>query len=333
MKALLYNFVTKKFVVKNKVVPRIQGNEALIQVKASAICGTDLHIMEGILKEKRYDDKEIILGHSFSGVIENVGGQVKKFKTCDRVFASNFVWCGRCRNCHSKKENLCDNRYVFGMEAPGSHAQYIKVPEKSLFHLPKNVNFDEGSLICDLLALVCHAARKVAPLPEQKIIIFGAGPIGVALGILLKIYGYKSVLITDPIEYRRQLASKFHLKTVNNKKFLEVENKFDVVFETSGSNSAFNQGFALLKRGGEMVLVGVPDKDFNLRAIKLISRELTLSGIFDYSSSDIKEALRLVKNKKIDLKKLVTHCFSLEEGEKAYRLLRNKKAGKIILLP
>jgi 2-desacetyl-2-hydroxyethyl bacteriochlorophyllide A dehydrogenase len=219
------------------------------------------------------------------------------------------------------------------MEAPGSHSQFIKVPERVLWRLPDNLDFESGSLICDLLALVCHATKKITLLPEQKIIIFGAGPVGITLATLLKKYGIKSILLVDPTAYRRQLAKKFNLKTVENKKLAEIKKQFDVVFETSGNSRAFDQGYKLLKRGGKMVLVGVPNKNFNLKAIKLISRELTLFGIFDYSSGDINEGLQLVKNKKIDLRKIITHRFSLAKGEKAHSLLKNKKAGKIILIP
>ena len=159
MKALTYNFLTKKSIYKEAPLPKIRDDEFLVKMKVSALCGTDLHIMKGPLSEKRYQD-EIILGHSFSGKIEKAGKKTKGLKKGDRIFASDFVWCGKCLNCLSHKENLCDNRYVFGMEKPGSNAEYINVPARVCFHLPNDVDFRQGSLICDVLALVCHSAKK-----------------------------------------------------------------------------------------------------------------------------------------------------------------------------
>ncbi len=332
MKALFYNFPKKKFSLKEISIPEIKSDEVLVKIKISALCGTDLHIMDGPLAYKAYSKKEIILGHSFSGIVSKIGKGVKNLKVGDRVFASDFVWCGKCQRCKEKKENLCSNLYIFGMEVPGSHAKYLNVPERVLYRFPKNVSFAEGSLICDLLALDYHSIKKADLRPEDKIIIFGAGPVGLAIGMLLKIWKTKPIFVVEPIQYRRNLAKKlFNAKIIDKKNLTKFQRKFDVVFETSGKNQALNWGYELLKRGGKMAMIGVQSQNFNLNVFKWIARELTLFGIFDFTICDIKESLKLVKNKKIDLKKIITHKFSLEEGEKAYRLLKNRHSGKIIL--
>jgi len=337
MKALLYNFLTKKFTVKNTPLPKIKGDEVLIKIKISALCGTDLHMIDGPLTEKIYSKKEIILGHSFSGVISKIGNKVKNFKEGDRVFVSNFVWCGKCRRCKEKKENLCDDRYIFGMESPGSHAQYLNVPERALFPLPKDISFEEGSLICDLLALACHSIKKANLLPGQKIIIFGAGPVGLALGTLLKNYGFGSISVAEPVKYRQRLAKKiFNFAIVDGKKTAggqeEFQNQFDVAFETSGARRAIQAGYRLLKRGGKLVMIGVQNENFNLNALKWVSRELTLLGIFNFDSQDIKKSLGLIRNKEINLSKIITHRFPLAKGAKAYRLLKNRRSGRIVFV-
>lgn len=333
MKALIYNSINRRFSCKNTEIPRIKSDELLIKIKSSALCGTDLHIMDGPLSSKRYAN-EIILGHSFSGEISICGKKTKGFKKGDRVFVSDFVWCGKCKNCLNNRQNLCDNRYVFGMEVTGSHAEYIKVPAKSCFLLPAKINFDQGSLICDVLALVYHAIKKATLQKGDRVLIIGAGPIGLCLGFLLKSYGFANFKISEKISERISLGKKILKKDVfRPNKFKSSPNSFEAVFDTSGDKLALDLGFKTLTRGGKLIMIGVQDKPYLLNSIKWISRELSLLGIFDFSLDDVKESLRLVESKKIDLKKIITHHFSLEDGAKAYKLLKNRTSGKIILHP
>lgn len=332
MKALFYNFARKKFFLKETPLPKIKEDEILIHVKASALCGTDLHIIEGPLTKKVYNKKEIILGHSFSGEIVKIGEKVKNFKLGEEVFTSSFFWCNKCKNCKEGNINLCDNRFIFGMEISGSHAEFISVPQRVVFPLPKEVDFDEGSLITDVLALDFHALKKANIKPLDRVLIFGTGPVGLVLGMLLRLFKIKSVFVLEPVKYRQNLAKKlFNPKIILEKNLKKFKNYFEVIFETSGDIKVLDWGQKLLKRGGKMIMIGVQNKNLNLNSLKLISRELSLLGVFEFTVEDIKESLKLLTRKKINLKKVITHKFPLIEGEKAYRLLKNKRSGKIIL--
>lgn len=328
MKTLIYNFSRKSFRLKDIPVPSPKSGEVLIKIKASALCGTDLHIMEGPLKGKAYDKKEIVLGHSFSGIVHGLGRGVKKFKKGQKVFGSNFVWCEKCSGCVRREESTCDDRYIFGMEAPGSHAEFISVPQRAVFHLSKNISFEEGSLICDLLALVCHTVRAAAIGKGQRVLIFGAGPVGLALSMVLKGRGLKRVVLVEPKSFRRRLARKLTgFQTINSQKV--AAGKTDVVFETSGQDSALRLSYKSLRRGGKLVMIGIPQRNFDLPAVKWISRQLTLIGIFNFDIQDIRTALKWVP--KLDLKKIITHRFPLKSGGRAYRLMKQGQSGRIML--
>jgi len=332
MKALFYNFQKKKFFFKENPPPQTKEDEVLVRIRSSALCGTDLHIIKGPLTSKIYNKKEIILGHAFAGVVIGMGKKVKNFKKGDRIFASSFIWCGKCKKCREGKENFCDDRFVFGMEAPGSHTEHISVPQRAVFHLPKNINFNEGSFITDNLALDFHAFKKADVNPSEKVLIFGAGPVGLILGMLLRLFKIKSVFVSEPGKYRQNLAKKLFNPEIIFEKYLKnFKNYFDVVFEVSGDIKTLDYGQKLLKRGGKMIMIGVQSKNRNLNFLKLISRELSLLGVFEFTVEDIKKSLKLLTTKKINLKKVITHKFPLIEGEKAYRLLKNKRSGKIIL--
>ncbi len=332
MKALFYNFSKKKFLFKEIAIPKIKPDELLVKVKASALCGTDLHIMNGPLTPKVYNKKEIILGHSFTGVIVEVGNNVKNFKKEDRIFASTFIWCGVCQKCKEGKPNLCDHRFVLGMEKAGSHAEYISIPQRIAFHLPKRIDFINGSLITDILALDIHAIEKVNIRSSDRILILGTGPVGLILGILLKLRGLKSVFIIEPIKYRQSLAKKlFRANIISKENIKKLKNRFDIIFETSGDIKILNYSQKLLKRGGSIIMIGVQSKKFNLNALKLISRELSLFGVFVFRTQDIKNSLKLLSRKKNILKKVITHKLPFKNGKKAYELLKKKNVGRIIL--
>lgn len=334
MKALFYNFSKKSFYVKKLPLPQVGNGEVLLKVAVSSLCATDLHIMEGPLKNKAYNKKEIVMGHSFAGTVESIGAGTMKFKKGDRVFASDFVWCGKCQSCLDNKQNFCDNRYVFGMEVPGSNAEFVTIPERAFFPLPPGVDFEQGSLICDVLALVYHAFKKANLAKNDQILVLGAGPVGLCLGLLLKSYSFNNFTITEKKTARRKIGKAILKKEIiSPREFKKNTNQFEAVFDTSGSKEALDLGFKVLKRGGKLVMIGVQSEPFVLNSLKWISRELTLLGIFDFNLKDVKESLKLVIDKKIDLKKIITHRFSLDQGARAYRLLKSRKSGKIILLP
>ncbi len=331
MKALFYDFSSKKFFVEQIPEPKVSPGEILIKIKSSALCGTDLHIVSGILSEKRYA-QQIILGHSFSGEVVEVGKRVRGFAPGNRVFASDYIWCGRCPECRRGRQNLCDHRYVFGMEAPGSHAEFLAVPERACFRLPGEISFEDGSLICDLLATAYHAVRRADLTGAEEILVIGLGPLGAGLGLLLKALGFSKIVFCESEKSRRLWAGKIVGKKILSPNELEkTSRQFDTVFEVSGSKEALSSGFKYLKRGGKVILVGVQSEPFLLNSVKTISRETSILGSYEFDLFDVKESLRLVKQKRIDLGKLVTHRLKLEDGGKAYKLLASKKSGKVIL--
>lgn len=333
MRAVFYDFSKKKFFLKDVPIPKIKRDEVLIRVRVSSLCGSDLHIIDGALTSKVYSKKEIILGHSFSGVVEKVGSGVKKIKAGDNVFTSNFVWCGRCRRCKNERENLCDDRYIFGMELPGAHAEYIKTPARVVFGLPKDIDFEAGSLITDVFALNFNALKKASLKISDKVLILGVGPIGLAMGMLLKSMNFKKISVFDPVKNRQLFAKKlFGARIINKKDLANFYNFFDVVFEESGSPEALEFAEKSLKRGGRLVIVGVHDKKFNLNVLKAVSRELSIFGVFHYAKKDIKGVLKIIQKNIINPSKIITHRFLLKEAEKAYALLKDKGAGRIVFV-
>jgi 2-desacetyl-2-hydroxyethyl bacteriochlorophyllide A dehydrogenase len=333
MKNALYSFEKRKFFIEEMLIPRLKPEEVLVRIKVSALCGTDLHIMESELMDKVYDKKEIILGHEWAGVIKTVGEKVTKFKKGDRVFGSPHISCGQCDSCLNGHSNWCDKQGIFGLSLPGSHAEYLVAPQTVLFHLPSDMDFREGALLGDTISIAYHAIKKVGP-EMKRALILGTGPIGLTIGYFLKIFGIKEIFIIEKESYRRRLAQElFDAKIIEIDNFSNFRRTCDCAFETSGSLQLMEYAFHSLKRGGRMALLSINAKKYPLDTLRLMYREISILGCFGYSHEEVPEFIKLISNKKAksDIEKIITHHFALADIGKAYKLFKNKKCGKVIL--
>lgn len=334
MKTTSFNFKNKKFSIQKVAIPKPKDEEVLIKIKASALCGTDLHIMAGELMDKVYDKKNIVLGHEWSGEIEMIGKKVSEFKKGERVFGSPHISCGKCEFCKNGHSNWCDQQGIFGLSLPGSHAEYLLVPQTVLFHLPSNINYKEGALLGDTISIAYHAIKKADAKKVKRALILGAGPIGLTIGYFLKILGTKEIFIIENEPYRRRLARKlFRAKIVETKDFLKIKRTCDCAFETSGALELMEYAFHSLKRGGKMILLSINAKKYPLDTLRLMYREISVIGCFGYPHEEVPEFIKLISKKKIrdDIRQIITHHFSLSTIDKAYKLFKSKKCGKVVL--
>lgn len=334
MKTTSYNFKNKKFSLREVSLPKPKKNEVLVKIKASALCGTDLHIMAGELMDKVYDKKNIVIGHEWAGEIAMVGKNVTEFKKGERVFGSPHISCGECNSCKNGHSNWCDKQGIFGLSLAGSHAEYLLVPKTVLFHLPTDIDYREGALLGDTVSIAYHSIKKAGIENIKQALILGAGPIGLTIGYLLKILGVKEIFVIEKETYRRRLAQKlFNAKIVEEKNFLKIRRTCDCAFETSGSLKLAEYAFHSLKRGGKMILLSINAKKYPLDTLRLMYREISVLGCFGYPHEEVPEFIKLIDKKKIkaDLKKIITHQFSLDNISEAYKLFKSKKSGKVVL--
>jgi 2-desacetyl-2-hydroxyethyl bacteriochlorophyllide A dehydrogenase len=330
-----FNFKTKKFSFLETFLPEIKESEVLVEIKASALCGTDLHIMDGDLIDKAYDKKNIILGHEWAGIIVKKGKKVKKFKIGEKVFGSPHIPCGKCAKCKRGEDNYCDFQAIFGLSLPGSHAKFLLAPETTIFKMPNHMNFSLGSLLGDTISTAYHACNKTKIKTRDKILILGTGPVGLTIGLILKLKKVKNIFVMENESYRFSLAKKlFNAKRIAQNNFLKNRRTFNFVFDTTGSKDALGYGFESLARGGELILVGVHNEKYPLNTLRMMYREISIKGCFGYTRKEAKKFIELSKNKSFqnDLKKIITHEFSLKEINRAYGVFRSKKSGKVVLI-
>ncbi len=343
MKALVlkeYN----RFSYEDVPMPEYGSDEVLIRVKACAICGSDVHGMDGSTGRRI---PPVIMGHEASGVIEQAGAGVRGFRIGDRVTFDSTVYCGHCYFCRRGEINLCDNRRVLGVSCgdynyPGAFAEYVAVPQHVLYALPDNVSFEHAAMV-EPLSIAFHALRRSPVSLGDTAVVVGAGMIGTLLIQLLKIAGCGRIIAVDLVQEKLDLARKLGadicLKPDEVDAVAEIfkltENRgADVAFEVVGIAPTLRTAIASLKKGGTLTLVGnlSPSVDFPLQAV--VTRQLTLNGSCS-SAGEYPACLELISSGRADIESFISAVAPMSEGADWFKRLYAGERGlmKVILQP
>lgn len=326
--------------------PVIGEKEILLEMKAAAICGTDMRILAGTkTKGVRYPS---VIGHEMCGIICETGSQVADFQVGEKVAIANVIPCGSCSSCLSGRENACLNREAIGYEYDGGFEEYVRIPEScirsgNVVKLPEDVSFEAGALI-EPLACCVRGMKNAGVGFNQVVLIVGAGPIGLMHMQLAKISGAKTVIVSEPIASRREKAQKLGADLVVDPTVEDLEKIVkeqtdglgaDVIIMAIGVPALVNSTLKLCKRGGTVNLfagfAGTGECQIEVNTIHY--NEINVNGSTAYRRLDYLEAADLVKHKKIDLEEIVTHKFKIEEFRQAYEVCQSGEGLKVIIQP
>ncbi len=323
--------------------PVIGSEEVLIKVKATGICGTDIHILHD---EFKYS-VPVIMGHEFSGEITEVGKKVKGWKVGERVVSELHAGaCRVCRLCRTGNYQICPEKRPIGSGQDGAFAEFIKVPSWLLHRIPEGVSLEEAALTEPTAICVHCILEKTGIETGDFIAILGPGPIGLLAAQIVKSAGASYVLISGTsrdANIRLRLASKLGIDYIVNtdeedsvSKVRQLTNGTgaDVVVEASGSPLAINQSFQMVRRGGRISAPGMTKEErveiaWNMGIMKGI--QITLPFSSGYTSWE--KALGLIASKKINVTSLITQRFPLKDWSKAFSLARESQAIKVLLIP
>ncbi len=325
--------------------PGLPGNDwVLIKIKAAGICATDIHILHD--EFPRYWPP-VVLGHEFSGEIEQVGAGVKRFRVGDRVVAEpKNQACGVCDVCREGKTQLCIHRRAPGWGVHGAMTDYIAMPEHLLHKIPDGVPYDIAAL-CEPLAVAVHEVTERARVECSDIVaITGAGPIGILAAFVAKSCGAHKVLMTGigrSEAIRFPVAKGMGVDVVVNvekedpvRRVMELTNGkgADLVIETSGAGAAILQTVEMAKTCGRICAIGLGAKDLaSLKWNSAMFKALDLHFNFSSSYSSWEKALRLMASTPYDLSKVITHRTTIDHWEQVFHDIQNEKGIKGMFIP
>ncbi|MCF6097504.1 zinc-binding dehydrogenase [Thermovorax subterraneus] len=322
--------------------PVINDDQVKIKVEYSGICGSDIHSYKGEYKNLR---PPVVLGHEFSGVVVEVGKNVKGIKVGDRVTSeTTFYICGECDYCKSGDYNLCPNRKGIGTQVNGSFAEYVVARKESVHVLPDNVDLLSAS-ITEALACAAHAVLEKTDVElSDVVLVFGPGPIGLLTAQVAKARGGYVILAgLTKDEERLKVADRLGIdRTVNiEREDLEQVVKsvtagygVDKVFECSGAVGALNSGISLLRKKGTIVQVGIFSKAYNeVDLEKIVQKEICYIGSRSQKPSSWKLALYLLETGKVNAKAIISDMFDLSEWFRGFEKVMKGEGLKVVLKP
>tara|TARA_A100001388_G_scaffold277355_1_gene268163 strand:+ start:1609 stop:2661 length:1053 start_codon:yes stop_codon:yes gene_type:complete len=343
MKALVrYSHLPKKLKIKDIPFPKINGskNEAIINVKFAGICGRDLEHYNSKISKKKIPT---VLGHEFSGIVKNIKKNKLKIQSGDRVTCETVKSvCQKCVLCKAGYYNLCKKRKNIGGGDTGAFASHIKVPNKYIHKLPKNVSLEEGALI-EPFAVCYNALISNSKIRKNSsVLIFGAGTIGL---LSLKIAKYKKAKIflvcTPQDKIQKKIAKKNKVSNIylSNtdyvKKILKDTNQqgIDLVIDTVGGvDKTFQDAINLAKPGGQITKIGwFMKKEVNANFDNIVRKNLRIQGSFSHNFKIWENCIKLLSQKKIYIKDLISIKCNISDWKNAFNLLSKRKAVKILL--
>ncbi|MHA1333556.1 MAG: alcohol dehydrogenase catalytic domain-containing protein [Candidatus Odinarchaeia archaeon] len=337
MKAALLVKPKTPLEVKDVEIPKVNKNEVLVKVKACGICHSDLHFIYG---DRPTGKLPIILGHEAAGIVEEVGEEVTDFSKGDRVAINYYFTCGKCPYCRAGLENLCEHIIRFGMDVDGAYAEYTKVPARSLAKIDPEVSFEEAAVATDAVATPYHALKDSGNLRiNDTVAIYGIGGLGINAVQIAHISGARVIAI-DIVDEKLDLAKQLGAdETINAKNEDPVEkimtltnNKgVDLAVEFIGLPKTIVQAINSVKRSGRAVLVGFSPRDIQVNPTELILKEVSIKGSRGLLHRTLIEVLTLVKEKKINLKPVITNIFSIDEINEGISQLREGKTIRSIV--
>lgn len=318
--------------------PEISDNEVLIRVNACGICGTDIHIYRGEWKT----NTPIILGHEFSGVIADVGREVKGLNIGDPVVAEPNIPCGSCYFCRMSERNyFCENLEATGVTVNGAFAEYVKVVASNVYKLPKGYNLDEAALI-EPLACCVRGIDQAKIKIGDTVAIIGAGPVGLILLQLALQSGASMVIQTDMEDSRLRLAKELgadHTINVTEEDPVESIKELtggygvDVAIEAVGKPEAITQAMRATQRGGRLVIFGVSPEDavWKVRPFELYDKELTIKTSYR-SPYTFQRAVKIAVSGRVRLKTLISHIFKIDKVHRAFEVAEKRLEGAVKVL-
>ncbi|MDD5727391.1 MAG: alcohol dehydrogenase catalytic domain-containing protein [Victivallales bacterium] len=319
--------------------PQISADdEVLIKVTDVGVCGSDVHYYRHGRIGSQVVKYPFTVGHEGAGIVEAVGAAVSRVKPGDRIAIEPATPCHQCDQCLAGREHTCRNLLYLGCpgQIEGCLSDYIVMKEHSCFPLSEKLTLEEGAL-SEPLSIGVYAVKLSGMTPGMKIGILGCGPIGLCVLMPARAQGADKIYVTDKLDYRLECARKAGADWAGNPLSLDVAgavaetepNGLDLVFECCGQAEAVNDALKLLKPGGKLMQIGIPDTDtlaFNMDYMR--RKEICVQNVRRQNRC-VQAALDMIARRDFDVNIMASHRFPLAETQTAFELVENYQDGVI----
>jgi threonine 3-dehydrogenase len=338
MRALVKARPEPGLVMSDEPVPVIGADDILIRVKKTGVCGTDLHIWNWDEWAQKTVPVPMVVGHEYAGVVENIGSHVRTVRTGDRVSGEGHLIGMKSRMARAGHFHLDPETKGVGVNVPGAFAEFVRIPAFNAIHLPDEID-DEIGAILDPLGNAVHTALSF-DLVGEDVLITGAGPIGIMAAAVCRHVGARYVVITDINKYRLDLSARVtdavtvnvaeeDLRSVMAR--LGMKEGFDIGLEMSGAPQAFDQMVDSMIMGGRLAMLGIPSGKTPVDWARVIFKALTIRGIYGREMFETWYKMIAMLQSGLDVRKVITHRLKARDYARAFELMKQGSAGKIVL--
>jgi L-iditol 2-dehydrogenase len=310
----------------------VAPSDVRLKVGAVGVCGSDLHYYRtGRIGSQVLSDPWI-MGHECTARVESVGAEVKGFAPGDRVAVDPLIACGACDQCRSGRLNTCRRQRFLGCpnQQQGCMCELLVMPAACCFRVPSQLS-DGAAVMVEPFAIALHAQRLWGNPAGKAVGVLGAGPVGLCVLGALRLAGAAATVVTDRLGYRLDMAGALGATSAHHSERSDAvreilgahPNGLDAVFDCSGEQSALDQAVALLKPGGSLVVVGIPEADrvsFDINALR--RKEIDIINVRRQNDCT-QDAIDILGRAELDLDPVITHHFSLSESGAAFELVAN----------
>lgn len=315
---------------QDRPMPERAADEVLLRVKRVGVCGTDLHIFTG---NQPYLNYPRVMGHELSGVVE-ASPAGSHLQPGDTVYVMPYLSCGQCIACRAGKTNCCVNIQVLGVHRDGAFTEFLSVPQQFV-HKAEGVSLDQAAMV-EFLAIGAHAVRRAGVCPGQRVLVVGAGPIGMAAMIFAQLNGATVTALDsrqDRLDFCTRSLNVSHGVCLGEDDTTQLaqltDNEFfDVVFDATGNPKAMERGFGFVAHGGTYVLISIVGAHISFSDPEFHKREMTLMGSRNATTQDFTTVLDAMRAGLIP-PTLNTHRLALSDVPTQFQNLLDPKAGVI----
>jgi 2-desacetyl-2-hydroxyethyl bacteriochlorophyllide A dehydrogenase len=315
--------------------PAPADGEVLVRSTVVGICGSDMHAVHG---RHPFVSLPMRPGHEVVGVVEQAGEGVDQDLVGTRVVIEPNLACGHCTQCAAGRYNICSTLAVFGCQTPGGMTDYFTIAADRVVPLPDDLDDDWAALI-EPAATPVHAVRRAGDLTGRRVVVLGAGPIGLFVLLAAQAAGAGAVVVADLLVSKRALAEKFGAAgsfdptaaDAAERAQAALGGKADVVFDCVSRQSTVALGIAVLDKGGLLMTVGVPAGPTTIDLDLVQDRELTLMGNLMYVREDVEHAIELLRGKPFEFSDFVTGRYDIEDAAEAFRASDNPEHVKVLV--